>query len=46
MAADSPQPEVGAAAEPPSVAGFRPFPAGNERVTPEAVDELRDIEGV
>jgi hypothetical protein len=30
----------------PTIAGFRPFPAGKEVVTNEAVNRLREAEGV
>lgn len=33
-------------ASPPSVAGFRPFPAGKAIVTNDAVNRLREAEGV
>lgn len=35
-----------AVATPPSVAGFKPFPAGKAVVTNELVNRLRDAEGV
>jgi hypothetical protein len=32
--------------EPPATYGFKPFPAGDAVVTNEAIDDLRDREGV